>query len=80
MGMRQGFNKATRDVKLRRIVRLGGPGSLRVKANGLDTWWGPGLLNRCGDKGQEMEAWSLSPCWEGGLWLVVLVGNTEAGV
>lgn len=80
MGMRQGFVKATRDVKLMGVVKLGGPGSPRVRANGLDTWWGPGLLNRCGDKGQGMVAWSLSPCGEGGLWQMVLVGDTEAGV
>ena len=56
--------KATRDVKLMGVVRLGGPGILRARANGLDSWWGAGLLNRCGDKGQGMEAGSLSPCWE----------------
>ena len=50
------------------FVRLWEPGFLRVRAKGLDTWWGPGLLE-IKDRGWKLGAQVLVGKEGCGRWL-----------
>lgn len=65
MGIQQGFFKAARDIQAVGLTS----GALRAKwlgSCGEDRVGGTGFWNLWGDKGQEIEVWSQSPCWKGG--------------
>ena len=64
-GVQQGFFKAARDIQAVGLTS----GALRAKwlgSCGEDRVGGTGFWNLWGDKGQEIEVWSQSPCWKGG--------------